>query len=167
MAELHSADLRARAEVLRPVLTTFPHDPAEARKHARQAGALDQQRATVRAAIDAAREEAQSLGRLERRRRRDEFTCRIDQAQARVDRLDNEHADLQTQVDDEQAETATWLLANRDALGELVALETELADRADSERHDRIVATLREPSDPILQRLGPRPDDPAARESWD
>jgi hypothetical protein len=26
-----SEDLRARAEVLRPVLKTFPHDPADAR----------------------------------------------------------------------------------------------------------------------------------------
>jgi hypothetical protein len=162
-----SEDLRARAEVLRPVLKTFPHDPADARKHARQAGVVDEQRANVRAALDTAREEAESLGRLERRRRRDEFTRRIDQAQARVDRLDTEHADLQAQVDDERAQTDTWLSANRDALAELVALEAELADRAEDERHARIVATLRQPPDPILQRLGPRPDDPAAREAWD
>jgi len=52
-------------------------------------------------------------------------------------------------------------------LAELVALEVELADREDRERTDRITTTLREPPGAILQRLGPRPDEPAAREAWD
>ena len=52
-------------------------------------------------------------------------------------------------------------------MAELVALEVELADREDRERTDRITTTLREPPGTILQRLGPRPDEPAAREAWD
>jgi cytosine/adenosine deaminase-related metal-dependent hydrolase len=64
-------------------------------------------------------------------------------------------------------QTDAWLAVNGDALAELVALEVELTDRENRDRTDRITTTLREQSSMILQRLGPRPDDPAAREAWD
>jgi len=80
--------LHERVEALRPVVSGFPHDPAEARKQARQADDLAARRAAVDEAIEAAREEADSLGRLERRRRRDEFVRRIDRAQDTLAELD-------------------------------------------------------------------------------
>src|SRR3954469_7953920 len=73
LADRDSNALHKRVEALRPVVSGFPHDPAQAGKQARQADDLAARRADVHEAIEAAREEADSLGRLERRRRRDEF----------------------------------------------------------------------------------------------
>jgi hypothetical protein len=167
LSDRDSQNLRDHASALRPLLSTFPHDPAEARKHARQADYLDERGASARAAIDAARDEADALGRLERRRRRDEVARRIDHAETQLHRLDHDHTKLQAQIHDERTQTDAWLAANGDALCELVAIETELLDRAKHDRQDRVTATLHDPPEPITLRVGARPDDPTAREAWD
>jgi hypothetical protein len=60
-----------------------------------------------------------------------------------------------------------WFDEHGDELAELAAAKVELGDRDGKARDRRINDVRRDPPEWVTERLGRRPDDPAAREHWD
>jgi hypothetical protein len=60
-----------------------------------------------------------------------------------------------------------WFDRHGDELAQLAAARLELHDRGAQDREERINDIRRDPPDWVTDRIGPRPDEPAAREHWD
>jgi conjugative relaxase-like TrwC/TraI family protein len=162
--------LAERAERLDELAKTFPHNRAEAAQRADQLSRLrDEQR---EAHENVGRELARwdQLGPLSRifGRHEREFTAQaLVSWSERAQEYDEQVADLAHRVDVDRHERAAWFEEHGDEFIELAAGKVELRDRDDNSRARRIDDIRRDPPAWVTERVGPRPDDPTAREQWD
>jgi hypothetical protein len=84
-----------------------------------------------------------------------------------AERLDQELWGLERQVYIDRHERHDWFDRHGDELAQLAAARLELHDRGAQDREERINDIRRDPPDWVTDRIGPRPDEPAAREHWD
>ena len=162
LGQLSTAELLEISDRGQRVLTTIP---AQARR-ARDAELLAH--ATARATnsqerLTAARAELEALGRFQRRDR-EILQRRVDGLEAALTaarRELTERTDAAAGIDADR-----WVDQHEMTLLEATAAERELADRrADAHWRATQAATL-DPDPAIERNLGPRPDEPAARERW-
>lgn len=81
--------------------------------------------------------------------------------------LDERVSGLAHRVDVDRHERAAWFDRHGDELVEVCAAKLELRDRDGKARERRVDEIRRDLPGWVTERLGSRPDDPAAREQWD
>jgi hypothetical protein len=172
LRDLSGEELRARAERLDALLETYPVERAAAARRAQELERLRDDQTSAHEHIGAQQARLDQLGALSR------LTARGRQERAfsetalsswieRAEFLDDRVRALEPQVDADRHERAAWFAQRGEALVELAAARVELHDRDDRARERRIDAIRRDPPEWVTDRLGPRPDEPTARTSWD
>ena len=163
--------LAERAERLDDALTTFPHNRVEAAQRADQLSRLRDERREAHEHIGRAAGTAgparpalaASSAGTERELTEQALASWTERAQD----YDEQVAELA------RASTSTTTSAqpgstdHGDEFIELAAAKVELRDRDGQARERRIDDIRRDPPAWVTERLGPRPDDPIAREQWD
>jgi conjugative relaxase-like TrwC/TraI family protein len=170
LGDVPRGTLAEQAERLDGLVKTFPHNRVEAAQRADQLSRLRNEQREAHEHI------GQELARLHRLsplsrifgRHQREFT---EQALAswteRAQDYDEQVAELAARVDVDLNERAAWFDAHGSEFIELAAAKVELRDRDDGSRGRRIDDIRRDPPAWVTERVGPRPDDPTAREQWD
>jgi len=162
--------LAERAERLDELAETFPHNRVEAAQRADQLSRLREHHREAHEQIGRELARLHRLGPLSRifGHREREFT---EQALASCTEgahdYDEQVAKLAPRVDADRHERTAWFHEHGSELIDLAAAKVELRDRDDQSRGRRIDAIRSDPPAWVTERVGPRPDDPIAREQWD
>jgi hypothetical protein len=162
--------LAERAERLDAVIKTFPQRRVEVVQRADQLSRLREHQREAHEHIGRELARLHRLGPLSRifGRHQREFTERaLASWNQRAHEYDEQVAELATRVDADRSERAAWFDERGSEFVELAAARVELRDRDDTSRERRIDAIRRDPPGWVTERVGPRPDDPIAREQWD
>jgi hypothetical protein len=170
LGEVPREALAERAERLDEVVKTFPHHRVEAARRADQLSRLRDEQRKAHEHVGQQLARLDKLGPLSRifGRHEREFT---EQTLAgwteRAQEYDEQVADLAQRVDADHHERAAWFQEHGGEFIELTAAKVERHDRDSQARERRINDIRRDPPTWVTERVGPRPDDPAARKQWD
>jgi conjugative relaxase-like TrwC/TraI family protein len=170
LAALPHEALAERAERLDAVVKTFPHQYVEAARRADQLSRLREEQREAHENVGRGLARWDQLGPLSRVFGRADraFT---EQALAswteRAQESDEQVAELARRVDKDRQERAGWFDEHGGEFIEFSAARVELHARDRQAREGRINDIRRDPPAWVTERVGPRPDDSAAREQWD
>jgi hypothetical protein len=170
LTDLPRKALAERAERLHELATTFPHHRVEAARRADQLSRIREEQRDAHENVGRHLARLDHLGPLSRVFGRADraFT---EQALAnwteRAQESDEQVAELARRVDADRQERAAWFDEHGEEFIEFSAAKVELHTRDRQARERRINDIRRDPPTWVTERVGPRPDDPAAREPWD
>jgi conjugative relaxase-like TrwC/TraI family protein len=162
--------LAERAERLDELAKTFPHHRVEAAQRADRLSRLREEQRDAHESV------GRHLARLDRLGPLSRVFGRADRAfteealarwTERAQESDEQVSELAQRVDDDREERAAWFDEHGGEFIEFSAAKVALHDRDRQARERRINDIRRDPPTWVTERVGPRPDDPAAREQWD
>jgi AAA domain len=163
-------ELAARAERLDALLKTFLHQRVEAARRVDELTRLRADQGDAHERIGEQRARLDHLGPLSRltgRRERELIEHALATWADRAEELDEQVRLLEHHVDVDRHERAAWFDEHGGELVQLAAANLEMHDRELKARERRIDDIRRDPPEWVTDRLGPRPDEPVAREHWD
>jgi hypothetical protein len=170
LSDVPRETLAEQAERLDELAKTFPHNRVEAAQRADQLSRLREHQREAHEHIGRQLAQLDRLGPLSRvlgranRRFSEEALASWSQ---RAQEYDEQVAELGHRVDVDRHERAAWFEERGGEFAELSAAKVELHDRDRHARERRVDDLRHDPPAWVIQRLGPRPDAPAAREQWD
>jgi hypothetical protein len=170
LGDISRETLGERAERLDELVETFPQRRVEAAQRADQLTRLreHQREAHEHVGLELARwDELGPLSRIFSRHQREFTEHALASWTERAQDYDKQVAELAPRVDADRHERAAWFHEHGGKFIDLAAATVELRDRDDNSREQRIDNIRRDPPAWITERVGPRPDDPTAREQWD
>jgi hypothetical protein len=162
--------LAERAARLDALLASFPENRVQATGRTHELSRLREAQREAHEQVGRQLAQLHRLGPLSRifGRADREFT---EQALAswadRAQEYDEQVAEFAHRVDADRHQRAAWFQEHRIEFIELSAAKVELHDRDRQARERRINDIRRDPPASVTERVGPRPDEPAAREQWD
>jgi hypothetical protein len=162
--------LEERADQLDARLATFPHNQVVATRREQRLAAVRDELGEAHERIGEQRARLDRLGPLSRlfgRAVHDDAERALANWANRAETLDREAWGLERDVYVDRHEREQWFDRHGDELMEVAAAKLELHRRDGQARERRISDIRRDPPDWVTERLGPRPDDPAARPQWD